>query len=57
MTHLLKVSDKDLSYILMALGLQKASANADGNVYLGHEISSVMQNIRDQVRVSYAESQ
>lgn len=57
MTHLLKISDKELSYILMALGLQKASANSEGNVYLGHEISSVMQSIRDQVRVSYAESQ
>lgn len=57
MMHQLTVTDKELSYILMALGLQKASANSEGNVFLGHEVSSVMQSIRDQIRIAYAEKQ
>ena len=57
MIHQLTVTDKELSYILMALGLQKANANAEKNVFLGHEISTVMQSIRDQIRVAYAEKQ
>lgn len=57
MIHQLTVTDKELSYILMALGLQKANANAEKNVFLGHEISTVMQSIRDQIRVAYVEKQ
>ena len=50
MIHEITVTDKELSYILMALGLQKADANEKGNIHLGHEISSVMTTLRNQIR-------
>ena len=48
--YTIAVSDKELSYIVMALGIHKAKANNEGNITLGHEISEVMANIRAQVR-------
>lgn len=48
--HTIAISDKELSYIVMALGIHKAKANNEGNIILGHEISDVMANIRAQVR-------
>lgn len=47
--YTIAISDKELSYIVMALGIHKAKANNEGNITLGHEISQVMANIRAQV--------
>lgn len=48
--YTITITDKELSYILMALGVNKAKANQENNLMLGHEISQVMSSVRNQVR-------
>lgn len=50
--HQVAITDKELSYILLALGFLKADANKKGNISLGHEVSSVMITLRNQTRAT-----